>query len=384
MKIDTEQIIYLDNAATTQLDDEVLAEMMPFYSVHYGNPSSIHTSGIKTRVAIEQARKSIASLLGVKPHTIIFTSGGTESNNLAVLAGIRDFGCASLITSKIEHPSVINASNYYTRHFGIGIKYVKLESDGSIDLEDFERLLEASSGNGKKCLVSLMHANNEIANITDISGIDSICKKYGAFFHSDCVQTIGHYPLNLDELGMDIATASAHKFHGPKGIGFLYVREGSSLKPLIWGGDQERKFRAGTENVSGIVGMAKAMRLFHERFERVQCQINDLKKYFIEQLKQNFPGLIINGGSSALYSVLSVSFPKEGLSENFLFQLDQNGICVSVGSACSGGNSHVMEELGRTQDYVTIRFSFSKYNTNDEINKVVETLIMMVNHKFQI
>jgi cysteine desulfurase len=369
-----DELIYLDNAATTQLDEDVLAEMLPYLMSKYGNPSSVHPYGLETRMAIELARKGIATLLGVKPQTIIFTSGGTESNNTAILTSIRDFQCDHVITSKIEHHSVLHVIEHYSRQYKFEISYVDLNSDGSLNYGDFERKLKDNSAAGKKCLVSLMHGNNEIGNQNEIGEIGAICKTYEAFFHSDCVQTIGHYPLNLSQLNIHFASASAHKFHGPKGVGILYVHEDLKTHPLIWGGGHERNRRAGTENVAGIVGMAKALQLSHDRYTKQISLITDLKNYFISNLLNTFPGVIINGGNNSLYSILSVSFPKTRQSETLLSDLNQEGICAAGGSACSGGSSHVMQELGRINNYTTVRFSFSRFNTIPEINRVMAIL----------
>jgi cysteine desulfurase len=232
--------IYLDNAATTQLDEDVLNEMMPFLTSHYGNPSSVHALGRTARMAIEEARKKIASLLSVKPNSIIFTSGGTESNNTAIHTALRDFGCNHIITSKVEHHAVLHTVEYYANEYGLEVDYINLFEDGSIDQNDLRRVLDKRSAEKKKCLVTLMHANNETGQFTEIRWIGSLCKKYGAIFHSDCVQTIGHYPINLASEGVHMASASAHKFHGPKGVGFLYVHEDLHPSPLIYGGGQER------------------------------------------------------------------------------------------------------------------------------------------------
>jgi len=366
--------IYLDNAATTRLDEDVLQAMMPYLTSHYGNPSSIHHLGRETRIAVEEARKKIASLLSVKPNSLLFTSGGTESNNMAIRTALKDFGCDHIITSKIEHHAVLHTVEYYEAELGIGVSYVKLYEDGSIDQNSFRRLLEMKSAQGKKCLVSLMHANNETGQFTEIRWISSLCKKYGAIFHSDCVQTIGHYPLNLSSEGMHMASASAHKFHGPKGVGFLYVHEDLHPSPLIYGGGQERGYRAGTENVAGIVGMAEALHLSYKNYAADQQHIAGLKQYMATFLKTHFPDCSINTGRFSLYSLLSVAFPKNEATEMLLMELDQKGICASGGSACSGGGSHVMKELGRTDQYVTIRFSLSKYNTKEEVDQTIETL----------
>lgn len=367
--------IYLDNAATTQVDEDVLKKMLPYFSMHYGNPSSIHHLGRETRIAIEEARKKIAALLNVKPKSIIFTSCGTESNNMAIRTALHDLGCNHIITSKIEHHAVLHTVEYYAKEYGKEISYVSLDEDGIIDKNDLRKLLETKTKEGKKCFVTLMHANNETGQFSEIRWISSLCKKYGAIYHADCVQTIGHLPMNLTLDGVHMASASAHKFHGPKGIGILYVHEDLHPSPLIYGGGQERGYRAGTENLASIVGMAEALDLSYKNYSADQQHILGLKQYLATFLKSYFPGALINSGRYSLFSTLSVSFPKNEKTEMLLLQLDIKGICVSGGSACSGGKgSHVMEALGKTKDYETIRFSFSRYNTREELDKVIEAL----------
>lgn len=374
MKKNKIQRIYLDNAATTQIDEDVLNAMMPYLASQYGNPSSHHFIGREARIAVEEARKKIASLMSVKPNCIIFTSGGTESNNTAIRTALRDFSCNYMITSAIEHHAVLNTIHHYSDETKIGVSFVKLFEDGSIDQNDLRRLLDTKTKEGKKCFVSLMHANNEIGQFTEIRWISSLCKKYGAIYHSDCVQTIGHVPMNLSLGGVHMASASAHKFHGPKGVGFLYVHEDLHPSPLLYGGAQERGYRAGTENVAAIVGMAEALNLTYKNYSKDQQHIAGLKQYLATFLKSSFRDCIINTGRFSLYSVLSVSFPKNEKTELLLMQLDQKGVCVSGGSACGGGDSHVMKALGKTDNYITIRFSFSKYNTREEMDRTMEAL----------
>jgi cysteine desulfurase len=369
------QSIYLDNAATTQMDEQVLQSMIPYLTSLYGNPSSLHSMGRTTRFAIELARKKIASLLGVKRNNIIFTSGGTESNNMAIYTALHDFGCNHIITSRVEHHAVLHTVEHYATQFNIGVSHVKLDEHGAVDQHDFSRLLETETAHGKKCLVSLMHANNETGIFTDIRWISSLCQKYNAIFHCDCVQTIGHYPLNLVTEGIHMASASAHKFHGPKGVGFLYFHEDLHPSPLMFGGGQERGCRAGTENIASIVGMAEALQLSCKYFSERRDLISGLKKILASGLREAFPSVVINSGMNSLYFVLSVSFPKTEETELLLMQLDQKGFCVSGGSACSGGSSsHVMKELGRTDNYETIRFSFGRYNTIAEIERLLSAI----------
>lgn len=372
-----DQRIYFDNAATTALDPEVLEAMLPYMTEHFGNPSSIYSYGRETRLAIENARKTVSKILGVKPGSIFFTSGGTESNNTAIAASIRDLGCTHIITSPIEHHAVLHTVEHYGHSTNVSTSFVALNEDGHVDHNNLEQQLAEQTAAGKKCLVSLMHANNEIGVLLAIKKTGEICKKYNAFFHSDCVQTVGHYPINLSEINVHFISAASHKFHGPKGVGILYVNEDISIKPFIFGGGQERNMRAGTENVYGIVGFAKALEIAIRDYEKVSAYIKDLKSYMASQLKQAFPGVSFNCGDEALYTVLSVCFPKTAASEFLLMNLDINNICASGGSACSSGadaGSHVMQALNKTKNYVTVRFSFSKYNTKEEVNRVVEKL----------
>lgn len=369
--------IYFDNAATTALSPEVLEAMLPYMKENFGNPSSIYSYGRETRLAVENARKSVAKALGVKPGSIFFTSGGTESNNTAIAASIRDLGCTHIITSQIEHHAVLHTVEHYGHTTNVEVSYVKLKEDGHIDLMDLESQLEEQTGKGHKCLVSLMHANNEIGVLLPIKKVGELCQKYNAIFHSDCVQTVGHYPINLSEIHVHFISASSHKFHGPKGVGILYVNEDINIKPFIFGGGQERNMRAGTENVYGIVGFAKALDIAMDDYEKESNYIRKLKLYMAEKLKENIPGVSFNCGDDALYTVLSVCFPKTDHSEFLLLNLDINNICASGGSACSSGanaGSHVMKALNKEDHYTTVRFSFSKYNTIDEVDKVVEKL----------
>jgi cysteine desulfurase len=369
--------IYFDNAATTQLDKQVLEAMMPYLTTYYGNPSSTYSIGLSTRMAIESSRKTVANLLGVKPATIYFTSGGTESNNTAIAASIRDLACTHIISSSLEHHAVLHTLEYYSKQNDIPVSYVGITSDGHIDYNDLEDHLKKQSGSGHKCLVSLMHANNEIGSLLDIKRVSSLCKKFNAVFHSDCVQTVGHYPLDLLEMGPHFISGASHKFHGPKGIGILYVSEDVQINPLIYGGAQERNLRAGTENVYGIVGFAKALDLAMHHYENDKLYIGSLKNYLKNRLMETIPGVSFNGPEDSLYTVLSVCFPKSPESQMLLLILDMQGICVSGGSACSSGansGSHVIKTLRKEENCTTIRFSFSKYNTSREIDRLIEVL----------
>jgi cysteine desulfurase len=372
--------IYFDNAATTPLDKEVLEAMMPYLTERFGNPSSIYSFGRETRLAIENARKSVAGLLNAHPGEIFFTSGGTESNNTAILSAIRDLGCTHIITSPIEHHAVLHTVAHYASRKTISFSFVKLLADGHIDLKDLEAQL---AGREDKCLVTLMHANNEIGNLLSMNVVSALCRKYNAVFHSDCVQTVGHYPIDLSRMDIDFISASGHKFHGPKGVGILYVNSNVQAKPLLHGGGQERNMRAGTENLYGIVGFARALELAMERYEQDSAYIKKLKAYMTTQLLQHLPGIGFNGDydGSCLYTVLNTSVPQSAKSEMLLFNLDIHGICVSGGSACSSGasqGSHVINALKPDDIGVAVRFSFCKYNTMQEVDKVVEVLTGLI------
>ena len=368
--------IYFDNAATTPLDKEVLEAMLPYMTEKFGNPSSIYSYGRETRLAIENARKSVAKLLNAHPGEIFFTSGGTESNNTAILSAIRDLGCQHIITSPIEHHAVLHTVEHYDHANQVTSSYVKLLTNGHVDLNDLEEQLAAHE---ERCLVSLMHANNEIGNLLDIDAVGNLCKKYNAIFHSDCVQTVGHYPLDLRKTPVHFISAAGHKFHGPKGVGMLYVNDNIKVQPFIFGGGQERNMRAGTENLYGIVGFAKALELAMANNEKDSAYIQSLKTYMIEQFRKNIKGIQFNGDTEgrSLYTVLSVAFPKTERSEMILFNLDINNICASGGSACSSGadqGSHVIRAINNNPNLVTVRFSFSKHNTKEEVDAVVEKL----------
>ncbi|MET0242986.1 MAG: cysteine desulfurase family protein [Flavitalea sp.] len=369
--------IYFDNAATTALDPQVLEAMMPFLTEKFGNPSSIYSYGREGRLGIESARKSVAKILNAHPAEIFFTSGGTESSNTAISSAVYDLECKQIVTSAIEHHATLHTVEYLSRKCQVKLSYVKLLDNGHVDLEDLERLLSEFSG---KSLVTLMHANNEIGNILDIHAAGNICKKYNAVFHSDTVQTVGHFPFDLRNTPVHFITGAGHKFHGPKGVGILYVNENVKINPFIHGGSQERNMRAGTENLYGIVGFAKALEIATAEYETASEYIFGLKKYMMEQLQELVPGVAFNGDTlgKSLYTVLSVSFPKTEKSEMMLFNLDINHICASGGSACTSGadqGSHVIRAIDNDPNQVTVRFSFSKHNTKAEIDKVVKTLL---------
>ena len=372
--------IYFDNAATTALDPEVLEAMMPYLTEKFGNPSSIYSYGRESRLAIENARKSVAKILNAHPAEIFFTSGGTESSNTAIQASIRDLGCRRIISSELEHHATLHSVEHVHQQLGISLSYVKLLPNGHVDLEDLERLLASSK---EKCLVTLMHANNEIGNIIDIHAVGNVCKKYGAVFHSDTVQTVGHFPFDLRNTPVHFITGAGHKFHGPKGVGLLYINENVRINPYIHGGSQERNMRAGTENLYGIVGFAKALELATARFQQESEYIRGIKMYMMEKLKKEIQNISFNGdpAGNSLYTVLSVSFPKSEKSEMLLFNLDINNICASGGSACTSGveqGSHVIRAINNDPNQVTVRFSFCRHNTKEEVDVVVEKLKELV------
>jgi cysteine desulfurase len=368
--------IYLDNAATTSLDPQVLEAMMPYLTDKFGNPSSIYSYGRESRLAIENGRKSVAKILNAHPAEIFFTSGGTESSNTAISAAVRDLGCLHIITSPLEHHATLHTVEHLHKRGEAALSFVNLLPNGHIDLEDLEHKLATSA---EKTLVSLMHANNEIGNILDIHAVGELCKLYGAIFHSDTVQTVGHFPFDLRNTPVHFITGAGHKFHGPKGVGLLYINENVKISPYIHGGSQERNMRAGTESVYGIVGFAKALELATANYEADSSYIKGLKVYMMEQLKKQMKGISFNGDplGRSLYTVLSVSFPKTEKSEMLLFNLDINHICASGGSACTSGaeqGSHVIRAINNNPNQVTVRFSFCKQNTREQVETVVAKL----------
>ncbi len=371
-----QQRIYFDNAATTALAPEVLEVMLPYLTEKFGNPSSIYSYGRESRLAIENARKSVARILHAHPAEIFFTSGGTESSNTAITASVRDLGCKRIITSTIEHHAVLHTVEYLRNRGEVQLFFVKILPDGHIDMEHLEQLL---AGSEERTLVTLMHANNEIGNLLNLNAVGEMCKIYGAVFHSDTVQTIGHYPFDLRHMPVHFITAAAHKFHGPKGVGLLYINENVKIQPYIHGGSQERNMRAGTENIYGIVGFAKALELADANYETESVAIKSIKLYMVEALRKHIKGVGFNGDISdrSLYTVLNVSIPKTEKSEMLLYNLDINNICASGGSACTSGadqGSHVIRAVNNNPNRVAVRFSFSKYNTREEVDSVIEKL----------
>lgn len=366
--------VYLDNAATTPIAPEVVEAMLPVLKEGFGNPSSTHFYGRQSKAWIETSRRTIAKLLNCQPSEIIFTSGGTEADNMALFSSVHQMGVTHIITSEIEHHAIGHTAEAIAKSGDARISYVKVSKSGLVDLEDLERLLQT----GEKTLVSLMHANNEIATLLPLKVVSEMCRKYDAYFHSDTVQTMGHYFLDLKELDMDFITCAAHKFHGPKGIGFLYINKNRKAEALIHGGSQERGLRGGTENVYGIVGLAKAMELAYEDLEGHQKHVQGLKNYMIEQLREIFEDIAFHGEidpEKSLYTVLNVCFPKTEKAGMLLFTLDLKGVAVSGGSACTSGaakGSHVLEGIHADMSRPNVRFSFSRYTTKEEIDFALE------------
>ena len=372
--------IYFDNAATTPLDPVVLESMMPYLSAQFGNPSSIYSYGRETRMAIEQARKLVAKNLGARPAEIFFTSGGTESSNTILNAAIENLGCTHIISSPIEHHATLHTVQHLAKKENVQLSFVQILPNGHIDTAHLEILLNSHPN---KAIVSIMHANNEIGNMIDLFEIGAICKKHNAYFHSDTVQTVGHFAFDLSNTPVDFITGASHKFHGPKGVGLLYINENIKIDPLLHGGAQERNMRAGTENVYGIVGFSKALDIATANYEKDSQYIKSLKKYMYDSLIAKIPGVSFNGDpfGNALYTLLSVNFTKSEKTEMILFNLDIHHICASGGSACSSGaqqGSHVIQALNKDSQAVTVRFSFSKHNTKAEIDQVVETLVTLL------
>lgn len=368
--------IYLDNAATTPIDKEVAALMTEVLLNDFGNPSSIYAEGRKVRSLVEQARKQVATTIGASIGEIFFTSGGTESNNMALKCGVRDLGVKRIISSPLEHHCVLHSLESLEKTGQAEVIFLPVDEKGNIDIQVLSVLLKDTS---KKTMVSLMHSNNEIGTMIDLQVISDLCVEHGAYFHSDTVQTMGFYPINVSKTKISFLSGSAHKFYGPKGIGFIYINGDNHVKPFIDGGSQERNMRAGTENIYGIVGLAKALNISVEQMETRRKYIEGLRLYMTEQLQQNIPGIKFNGAhlENGHYKVLSASFPPTPKTELLLLNLDIAGISVSGGSACSSGadaGSHVMNALKEDPDRKTIRFSFSFHNTKEEIDFVLNEL----------
>ena len=365
--------VYLDNAATTPFDKEVLKAMYQVMETDHGNPSSIHSHGREVRTLIEKARKTVAGLLHASPSEFFFTSGGTEADNMAIRCAIIDYGIKHAITSLIEHHAVLHTLQALEKSGDIRLSYVNIDSKGLIDYNHLEELLSSN----ERSFVSLMHANNELGTLTDIEAVGELCEKYHAIFHSDTVQTMGHYPHDLSRLKVHFLVCAAHKLHGPKGVGFLYIHHAIKINPMIFGGSQERNMRGGTENVYGIIGLAKSLEIAYGKMEQHHEYIQGLKTYMMEELVKHVPGIEFNGETTpdkSLYTVLNVSFPEMEMAEMLLFSLDIAGISASGGSACSSGTnigSHVLNGIHANPDRPAVRFSFSKLNTREEIDYVV-------------
>jgi len=376
--------IYLDNAATTQVRYEVIDTMASVLKSNYGNASSTHGFGRSSKSIIENCRKRIASHFNALASEIVFTSGGTEADNLVLQSAVKDLKVTHIITSKIEHHAVLHTAEQLEKDYKIKVSYVAILADGTIDYKHLETLLEST----EKTLVSLMHVNNEIGTILDLQKIADLCKSKEALFHSDSVQSVGHYHLDLKTIPIDFLAASAHKFHGPKGIGFVFIRKNSGLKPLIHGGMQERGVRAGTESIHDIVGLDEALALSYQNLATEMAQVKSLKSYFVEQLKTQIEGVKFNGccsdSENSTYTLVNVCLPvSEANAPMFLFQLDLKGIACSKGSACQSGSdkgSHVLTQILSEDDLKrpSIRFSFSIYNTKEELDTVVETLQTLI------
>ncbi len=367
--------VYLDNAATTPMDPEVIDAMVKVMQNQFGNPSSIHSYGRNVKAAIEVARKNVARLINASPSEVFFTSGGTEANNTALFCTVRDLGIKHVISSPVEHHAVLHTLQELVKEGKILLSLVNLTGEGHVDLNHLEELLKSND----RSLVSLMHGNNELGNLLPIDKVTAICQQYDSIFHTDTVQTMAHYPFDVQKTKVDFLTCAAHKFHGPKGVGFLYINSRIRIHPFIFGGAQERNMRGGTENVYGIIGLSKAMEIAYRDLDAHQNQILSLKKVMIDKLRANIPGVKFNGDTlnDSLYTVLSVCFPPHENTEMLLFNLDIAGIACSGGSACSSGSdagSHVLKALYGTEERPSVRFSFSKYSTLQEVDLVVEKL----------
>jgi cysteine desulfurase len=375
--------VYFDNAATTVLDKDVFEAMVPYMLEYFGNPSSAHTYGRKTRAAVENARLSVAESLGADPDEIYFTSGGTEGDNTAILSAVRGLGIKHVITSRLEHHAVLNTVKSLVKTDGIALHFLDNDSHGNLDLLQLEELLHQLP----QAFVSLMHGNNEIGNLNDIERIGRLCKANNALFHTDTVQTMGHFRFDLSKLNIDFLVGSAHKFHGPKGVGFLFVRKSVKVSPLMYGGSQERGVRAGTENVAGIVGLAKALEIAYSGFDSHRNFISHLKRCCLEKLRTYIPSAVYNGNSgrldNSMHTVISASFPST--RQHLLSYLDTKGIAASGGSACTSGaaSSHVLTALGADAGKQVIRFSFSRFNSVQEIDYLIKQLSDVVDVKIK-
>jgi cysteine desulfurase len=379
MKTPAHNPVYLDNAATTALDPEVLETMLPLLRDQFGNPSSIHSHGRQVRSLLEKARKTVAGLLNTSPAEIFFTSGGTEADNTAIVSSIETFGLTHAITSPLEHHAVLHTLEHLAHAGKVTLSLMRVDEQGHIDMSHLAELLQTNP----RSVVSLMHGNNEIGNLIDLEAVGTLCRHHDAVFHSDTVQTMGHFRHNLQALPVDFIVGAAHKFHGPKGVGFLYMNANRRIQPMMHGGSQERNMRGGTENVYGIVGLAKALEIAYRDMDSHRAHITALKRRMIEALTERLPGVSFNGDSAnvegSLYTVLNVSLPASDLNDMLLFSLDIARISASGGSACSSGSnvgSHVLAALpGLDPERGYVRFSFGKYNTEADVDYAVETLV---------
>ena len=368
--------VYFDNAATTIMDTQVIDEMAQTMRDIYGNPSAIHSNGRQAKAVVEMARKSIAKMLQCHSSEIIFTGSGTEADNMALRCAVNDLGVTHIITSKIEHKAVLDTAKSLEDKGLAKVSYVKLDIYGKADLQDLESIAEKHPGS----LISLMHANNEIGSLNDVHAISQIARANQCYFHSDTIQTIGHYPIDLSNWDVDFITCSAHKFHGPKGVGFMYKNKSLKIRPMVTGGGQESTLRAGTENVTGIIGLAKALEIANAGIEDKIKKVQAIKTYFIKQLEDKIKGTCFNGDISpegGLYTVLNVSLPPSEKSSTLLFQLDINGVFVSGGSACNSGavgSSHVLLGINHPDNRSVVRFSFSKFTTTEEVDYAIGVL----------
>lgn len=368
---------YLDNASTTALRPEVIQEITNILAENYGNPSSTHSFGRSAKVLVETSRKTIASLINAEAREIIFTSGGTEANNWIIRSVVKDIKIQRIISSRVEHHAVLNTLDAVTKEYDVKVDYVNLLEDGSVDVTHLVQLLSDNI----PTLVSLMHVNNETGTVLDIEKTGRICNQYNALFHSDTVQSMGKAALDMQKLPIDFLVASSHKFHGPKGVGFAFVRKNTALKPMIFGGEQERGLRAGTEAIHQIGGMARALDISYNNLEIEKEQITAVKKYLLEQLKINFPGFKINGDNDTLfYNIVNILLPlPDDKTAMILFHLDMRGIAVSRGSACQSGSikpSHVLKEILSDEDIKkpSLRISLSHFNTNEDVDLLIEAL----------
>ena len=372
--------IYFDNAATTEISEKVISEMMKAMKVNYGNPSSTHSHGRNSKAILELSRKTIAEKFNVNPKEIIFTSGGTESNNMIIKTVVIAQNIERIISTKIEHKAVLNSIESIAKERGITILFLDVDEYG---LPNKQQLIEYLENSDEKTLVSLMHINNETGTMIDLEEFGKICKSNNALFHSDTVQTIGHYNIDLDKINIDFMTCSAHKFHGPKGVGFAYIKNGQTVKPFIEGGDQERGYRGGTESIHNIVGLKTAIDISYENLENDSKKVKELKDHFIKTVMERIPETKINGKhniNESSYAILNLCLPINSDKKTILnFKLDLAGISCSSGSACQSGSSqpsHVLSEMLSDDDMkkISLRFSFSKFNTIKEVDYVVEFL----------